>query len=91
MIAADDRCADCKRLIMLTDTVYRGAGGGLRCGRCDRRAQLEATCSRVDGCDVRNLCKTIRCCAATNPRLVLDLAEQLDAQRPLPAYKRALS
>lgn len=77
MIASDDRCADCKRLIPMTDTVFRASGGGLRCGRCDRKATLRGTCARADGCDVRRLCTTIHACAAVNHGLVLELATRV--------------
>ncbi len=87
MIAADDRCADCKRLIPMTETVFRASGGGLRCARCDRKAVLRGTCARAEGCDVRRLCTTIHACAAANHGLVLELAtrvSKLAHEQPAP-------
>lgn len=76
MSAAGDRCKECGELFNLVTRVFRASGGGLRCARCERKAQIAATCCRGQ-CDVRTLCTTINACAAANPQLVLELATRI--------------
>lgn len=76
MIADGDRCKECRELLDVTRSVFQASGGGLRCHRCERKAQLRATCCRGT-CDVRTLCTTINACAAANAGLVLELATRI--------------
>jgi len=81
MAPAGNNCADCGQAFDLTSTVFRASGGrGLRCGRCERKARVAATCARADGCDVRTLCQTISCCASRNPNVVLELARRIGGE-----------